>query len=345
MRKPSTRPTLSDVARHARVSTATASRVIHSTGPVSSDLKNRIKNSVTALGYAPKSTTPSVSEETIAVLAGALSNPYFPEVIGGIQEEAASYGVGLVLFNLTNHPQHQQQLLARLGRRLVSGVIVIGGQAFPELFAWRDQTKVPLVLVNHFVERPGVYSVGTDFENAMYRATQYLLSLNHTRIAHIAGPGNWGELSNTRRRGIERAMGEAGLTLRPEWCVVISPGGLADAGFHAMNNLLSQSGAERPSAVIAFNDMVAFGALHAVHAAGLRVPQDISIIGVDDIFVAAHSKPPLTTIDQPKYHIGELALEIVYQAAQGREGLHTHTLLESPLIIRESTAPYTPSGS
>jgi DNA-binding LacI/PurR family transcriptional regulator len=344
MRKSGNRPTVADIARDAHVSTATVSRVIRNAGPVSPELRKRIQNSVTALGYIPRFTATSVSEETIAVLAGGLSNPYFPEVISGIQEEAASYGIGLVLFNLTDHPQHQQQLLIRLGKRSVSGVIIIGGQAFPELFAWREEVKIPLVLVNHFVDRPGVYSIGTDFENAMYRATQYLLSLNHTRIAHIAGPSSWGELSLIRRRGIERAMSEAGLSLRPEWCMVISPGSLADAGFHAMNNLLGQPGTERPSAVIAFNDMVAFGALHAVHAAGLRVPQDISIIGVDDIFVAAHSRPPLTTIDQPKYHIGRLALEIVHQAAQGREDLHNHTVLESPLIIRESTAPIPSAG-
>lgn len=112
-----------------------------------------------------------------------------------------------------------------------------------------------------------------------------------------------------------------------------------------MNNLLDLSAADRPTAVIAFNDMVAFGALHAIHARGLNVPQDISLIGVDDIFVVAHSKPPLTTIDQPKYRIGKLAVEIAYQASQGREDLRNCTLLESPLIIRESAAHHNPNAS
>ncbi|MBI5301804.1 MAG: LacI family DNA-binding transcriptional regulator [Chloroflexi bacterium] len=345
MRKRATRPTLADVAKHARVSTATASRVIHNTGPVSHELRKRIQGAVASIGYAPRSTTIPVSEATLAVLAGNLANPYFPEVIAGIQEEAASYGIGLILFNLTDSPQNQQQILHRLEKRALNGVIVMGGQPFPELFTWRDQAKIPLVLINHFVDKPDVYSIGIDMENAMCRATQYLISLNHTRIGHIAGPSSWGEISQSRRRGIERAMAEAGLTFRPEWCSVVSPGSQADGGFHAMNNLLGLPSAERPTAVIAFNDMVAFGALHAIHASGLRVPQDISLIGVDDIFVAAHSKPPLTTIDQPKYRIGKLAVEIAHQASQGREDLRNCTLLESPLIIRESAAPYNPNAN
>ncbi len=345
MRKRSNRPTLADVAKHARVSTATASRVIHNTGPVSSDLRKRIQGAVASVGYTPRITTLAASEATVAVLASNLANPYFPDVIAGIQEEAASYGIGLILFNLTDSPQNRQQILHRLEKRALNGVIMMGTQPFPELFAWRDQAKIPLVLINHFADKPDVYSIGIDLENAMYRATQYLLSLNHTRIGHITGPSNWGDLSLVRRRGIERALTEAGLVLRPEWCSVISPGSLADAGFHAMNNLLALPVAERPTAVIAFNDMVAFGALHAIHASGLRVPQDISLIGVDDLFVAAHSKPPLTTIDQPKYRIGKLALEIVYHASQGNTDLRNCTLLESPLIIRESTAAYNANGA
>lgn len=338
MRKRATRPTLADVAKHARVSTATASRVIHNTGPVSPELRKRIQSAVASVGYTPRTTAPLVPEATVAVLASNLANPYFPDVIAGVQEEAASYGIGLILFNLTESPQNRQQILHRLEKRALNGIIVMGTQPFPELFAWREQAKIPLVLINHFADKPDVYSIGIDMENAMYRATQYLLSLNHTRIGHIAGPSTWGEVSSARRRGIERALIEAGLSFRAEWCSVISPGSFADAGFHAMNNLLGLPLAERPTAVIAFNDMVAFGALHAIHASGLRVPQDISIIGVDDIFLAAHSKPPLTTIDQPKYRIGKLALEMVYHASQGREDLRNCTLLESPLIIRESAA-------
>ncbi len=345
MRKPGNRPTLADVAKHAQVSTATASRVMHNTGPASSDLRKRILASASALGYASRASSVVLSEDAIAVLAGHLHlpNPYFSDVIAGIQDEAASYGLGLELFKLTDHPQQRQQLLQRLGKRAFSGVVVMGASPFPELLDWQSDTKTPMLMVNHFMERPGIYSIGIDVENAMYRATQYLLNLNHTRIGHIAGPVSWRDLAQSRRRGIERAMSESGLTLRPEWCAVISPGALADAGFHAMNNLLNLPAAERPTAVLAFNDTVAFGALHAIHACGLRVPQDISIIGVDDIFLAAHCNPPLTTIDQPKYHTGQLALEIVYQASQGRADLPSSTILESPLIIRESTGPFVPA--
>ncbi len=345
MRKRTIRPTLADVAKHARVSTATASRVIHKTGPVSPGLRKQVQNTITAIGYVPRSTAIPDSEATIAVLAAHLANPYFGEVIAGIQDEAASHGIGLMLFNLTDGSQNHQQILDRLEKRTLIGLIAMGAQPFPELLTWRDHAKLPLVLINHFVDKPGVYSIGIDIENAMSRVVQYLISLNHTRIGHIAGPSTWGEISQSRRRGIERAMAEHGLPFRPEWCSVISPGSQTDGGFDAMSNLLKLPSAERPTAVIAFNDMIAFGALHAIHANGLSVPQDISLIGVDDIFVSAHCKPPLTTIGQPKYQMGRLAVEIAHQACQGSEDLRNYTLLESPLIIRESAARYEPTAS
>jgi DNA-binding LacI/PurR family transcriptional regulator len=173
----------------------------------------------------------------------------------------------------------------------------------------------------------------------MCRAAQHLLSLNHTRIAHLASPVT-GEIAQSRQRGIELALQEVGLTLRPEWCPIVPPGTEVEGGYQAMRALLDLPTDNRPTAVIAFNDIIAVGALHAVRACGLRVPQDISIIGVDDISIAAHVYPPLTTIGQPKYRMGKLAVQTLRQMREGKMPIGNNcTLLESPLIVRESSGP------
>jgi DNA-binding LacI/PurR family transcriptional regulator len=339
--------TLADVARHARVSTATASRVLHNTGPVSQDLRKKIEASVSALGYTPHRSSKPRSQGTIALLVEDLLNPYFPEIIRGVQEEADNYGTILTLYNLTDHPQRPHQLLQKLSKQSVEGIIVTGSSPFPELLEWRERHKVPMVVINRQVTQPGIHCIKVDFENAMYRATQHLLSLKHTRIGHLASPRT-GEIAESRQRGIELALKEVGLTLRPEWCPAVSPGTEVDGGYQSMRVLLDLPADERPTAVLAFNDIIAVGALHAVRAAGLRVPQDISIIGVDDISIAAHVDPPLTTIGQPKYRIGKLAVQTLRQMCEGRMPIGNNcTLLESPLIVRESSglAPQTNSTS
>ncbi|MEW5720185.1 MAG: LacI family DNA-binding transcriptional regulator [Chloroflexota bacterium] len=333
-KKPST---LADVARHARVSTATASRVLHNTGPVSQELRRKIETSVATLGYTPHRSSKSRSHGTIALLVEDLLNPYFPEIIRGVQEEADNYGTILTLYNLTDHPQRPHQLLQKLSKQSVEGIIVTGASPFPELLEWRERHKTPMVVINRQVAREGVHCIKVDFENAMYRATQHLLSLGHTRIGHLGSPRT-GEIAQSRLRGIELALKEAGLTLRPEWYPAVSPGAEVEGGYQTMRVLLDLPADNRPTAVIAFNDIIAVGALHAVRASGLRVPQDISIIGVDDISIAAHVYPPLTTIGQPKYRMGKLAVQTLRQMREGKMPLGNNcTLLECPLIVRESS--------
>jgi len=295
--------------------------------------------SVAALGYVPRPASKRPDEGTIALLIGDLLNPYFLEIARGVQDEANDSELILTLYNMTDHPQRQRQLLHKLSKPAVEGVILTGLAPFPELLTWQERHKVPLVLLNRRVSQPGVHCILVDFENAMYRATQHLLSLNHTRIGHLASPST-GEIAQARLRGIEAALKEAGLTLRPEWCPIVPPGTEVEGGFQAMRALLDLPGDERPTAVIAFNDIIAVGALHAVRVYGLRVPQDISIVGTDDIAIAAHSHPPLTTIGQPKYRMGKLAIQTLRRIREGRISPGNNcTLLESPLIVRESTGP------
>lgn len=266
-------------------------------------------------------------------------NPFFPEVVRGVEDAAAEYGLALMLCHTSEDPQREQQILADLAERHVDGVIACATRMRAEdLIAFHEHSHIPMVVVNRRVQHPEIPCIVIDFENAMYRATQHLLNLGHTNIAYLAGHPK-SETSHARQRGILRALNEHGLTLPSEWCAYSFPG--VEGGFQAMSSLLAQPRTQRPTAIIAYNDIMALGALHAIRSHDLRIPEDISVVGFDGIAMAAHSNPPLTTIDQPKYRIGQLALQLLLPALQGSEALkHSYLLMESPLMIRESTGPF-----
>ncbi len=335
----SKRPLLSDVARDAGVSMVTVSRVLHNTGPVSTELRQRVETSLAALGYTPRASAKPASGGTIAVLTGDLLNPFFPEIIRGIQEEADNYGLILTLYNLTDNAHRQQQLLQKLGRLSIDGVVLMGTSLFTELLSWREQHKVPFVVLNRRIQQPGVHSILVDNEAAFYRAAQHLLGFHHTRIGYLA-PSRNSDVIRARRQGLEAALRDAGLSMRPEWSPVVPPGGHSAGGFQAMQRLLELPAADRPTGVMTFNDLVAIGALHAVRMHRLSVPKDISVIGVDDISAAAYAFPPLTTIALPKYQMGKLAVQTLNEMRDGEMAtVGECTVLESPLIVRESTGP------
>jgi LacI family transcriptional regulator len=195
---------------------------------------------------------------------------------------------------------------------------------------------LPIVLIGRAVQAARAYCINTDRETGMYQATKYLLSLNHTRIAFLSGPPEW-ELSQVRLRGIQRALAEAGRHLHPHLHRWVIPS--IETGFQATGNLLQLAPDERPTAILAFNDLMAIGALHAVRSSGLSLPGDVSVVGFDDIYITPHTNPPLTTVAQPKFQIGQLAVQKISNVLHGYDAeTRGVTLLECPLVVRESTA-------
>lgn len=343
MRK--THPNLSDVARHAGVSASTASRVLNNSAPVRESARKRVLAALAALGYEPPRVRPDsyALKGAVALLIPDILNPFFAEIARGVQDEAGSDGSMTVLFDTAEDPLREEQVLRRLARQPISGTIVCASRLpSDQLVAFRSRYRMPMVVLNRRIRHPEIPYVIVDSENATYRATRHLLDLNHTRIACITGPSA-SEASQARRRGIEAALAEAGLTLRPEWCASSLPN--VSGGFQAMSSLVALPPGDRPTAVIVYNDIMALGALHAGRAFHLRVPEDISVIGFDDIPIAAHTNPPLTTIAQPKYRMGRLAIQLLRRMNQGQLPLgEGYTLMESPLVVRESTGP-APGGS
>lgn len=334
------RPNLADVARHAGVSPATVSRVLNNTAPVRESVRARVLASVTTLGYQPTLSylSTSLRQNALALLIPDILNPYFTEIVRGVQDEASADHLLPLLFDTAEDPHREQEFLRLLASQPVCGIIACGSRIeLQDLIAIRNLSNIPMVAINRNLHLPNLACIMVDLENATYRATRHLLDLNHTRITFLPGPHE-SETSQVRRRGVEIALDEAGLSLRPEWCPSSFPD--IDGGFQAMSALLALPPENRPTAVIAYNDLMALGVLHAVRTHHLRVPEDISVIGIDNISMAAHSNPPLTTLSPPKHRIGRMAMQTLRRMLEGQnpsgEG---YILLECPLVVRESTAP------
>lgn len=333
-------PTLLDIARHAGVSPATVSRVLNNSAPVSEETRERVFASISALGYkqAESSNDKEDMPGTIALLITDILNPFFPEVVRGVSDVAELHGLASLLYNTAEDPQQEKKILRGLLKRHLDGIIVCASRIpSSDLIELYEESHIPLVVINRRIDHQHIPSIFVDLENAAYRSAQHLLGLQHTRIAYLAGHG-FSESSQARRRGVVQALDEVGLSLPPEWCPASFPS--LEGGFQAMSALLSLPIEKRPTAIITYNDLMALGALHAIRTYGLHVPDDISVVGCDGITVAAHSNPPLTTIDQPKYRMGQLAMQTLWRILdEGYTSYGGYTLMESPLVIRESTGP------
>jgi len=332
---------ISDVARMAGVSVATVSRVIHNSGTVNEDTRKRVEAAVRRLGYqarrSPRAAAPgAVTEKIVLLMTGDIVNPFFAEVIRGTQEEIDLHQQALSIMQLSGN---SLKLIKAASQMPVIGVILTGAYPFPELLAWREECKIPLVVINNKITQPGISCIVVDFKDAYTRATRHLINLGHRRIGYVDDNGKT-EIAQGRLQGYKNALLEAHIPFQPELYTAIPADTRVNGGFQATSNLLALPPGERPTAILAFNDLFALGVMHSVHAHGMRVPEDVSVIGCDDIPMAAYAYPPLTTISLPKYRIGKLAVSTLLQMCEdSTEQMGSFTLMESPLIIRESTAP------
>ncbi len=338
MDRPPGRPTVSDVARAAGVSPSSVSRVLNNVPPISAELRRQVEQAVRTLGYEHK--RPALHYQgAIAVLVPDTMNSYFHEIALGIEEQALQYGAVVNLVLVSSQEDYVRRMLRWLARGASEAVIVTSGnRAITEeqLGALKDRSHLPLVLINRRSVHPGIPSIHIDFADSMYRVTRHLLKLGHMRLAFLSGPASSAS-SAEKKRGVDMAMADAGLAVSPG--LYLAGEATVEWGYQNMNALLALAPEQRPTAVVAFNDLVALGAIHSCRAHRVRVPDDVSITGFDDIAMAAHANPPLTTISPPKQEMGKLAVRLVHQIrTSGESEVDRYTMMESPLIVRESTA-------
>lgn len=333
------RPSILDVAQQAGVSPATVSRVLNNTASVRDTVRQRVLQAVSDLGYqAPPYSAAPARASSIALLIPDILNPYFTEVVRGVQTEGSADGFMPLVLDTNEDAELEQNFMRTLANQPVAGIIAVGSRiSNSDLTNLRSHLNTPLVILNRIVHLPNVACIVVDLQNATYRAARHLLDLGHTRIAFLPGPAA-SETSNLRRKGVEKALTESGLDLGR----VLSPASFPDidGGFQAMSAVLAAPAGERPTAVICYNDLMALGALHAIRSHQLRCPEDISVIGIDNIAMASHTNPPLTTLSIPKKHLGRIAMTLLRRMIAGQPPPEeSYTLVECTLLLRESTGP------
>ncbi|BEP59987.1 LacI family DNA-binding transcriptional regulator [Variovorax sp. V213] len=331
--------TIKDVALRAGVSVTTVSHVVNDTRHVSAKGRERVQEAIRELGYVPNAMARSLKSNTTSTLGMLIpnsSNPYFAEIVRIVEDRCFGAGYTLVLCNTDDEPHRQSVYLQVLAERRIDGLIVVSTGAGDDdsLVTQLHGLRIPTVLVDREIADPACDLVETAHMQGGLLAVRHLLSLGHKRIACIGGPV--GVMPSEQRiEGWRMALAEAGAT--PNADALLWRGGFtSQGGYEAMHAILRTEHA--PSAVFVCNDLMAIGALRAAHESGVHVPDDLSIVGFDDIELSAYTSPPLTTVAQPKERIGALAVDMLLERVGGKRRDARKVVLQPELRVRASTA-------
>ncbi len=330
---------IQDVARLADVSTATVSRALATPERVSPEARARVLEAIAKTGYVPNPAARSLrSQKTYMVLVVLpdLSNTFFSKILRGIEERLFEAGYGMIISDLDGTPEKEAHFAAFIAAGRVDGAILLNGHLFGETRmegGMSDRTGIPLVALCEAIPSASIPQIEIDNRGAASRMTQHLASLGHRSIAYVSGPES-NILERERFLGYRDGLRAAGLPF--DLGLVLSGDYTIESGITAGHNLVARSA--RPSAVFCTSDEMAIGLMRTLLSAGLRVPDDISVAGFDDIEFAAVAEPALTTIHQPRRELGQAAASVLIDLLQGRPS-PKRIRLETELVIRDSVAP------
>ena len=332
-------PDIRAVAALAKVSIATVSRTINGSPVVSEKLSKRVWQAIEQLNYFPNTharTLVSGRSRLFGIIVENITNPFFPELIQSFEEVAVGNGYEILVSSSNSDPAVLTTCVRRMLERKVEGVAVLTfGEEEPVLdqLAFHD---VPIVLAEFKLSQPKASTIVLDYSTGIRSAVEHLSALGHRKIGYLAGPHKL-HSAITRQNDFQNAMQESKIPVQKKWiieCDHTLKGGVA--GFGKLQALST-----RPTAVICSNDMTAIGVLRAAYLQGLRVPQDLSVIGLDDIDFAEFTLPPLTTIRLSRADLARAAFDALRQHAEnpGKQGLTREFLVSTSLVVRGSTAP------
>lgn len=328
--------TIKQVADTAGVSISTVSHVLNETRYVSSDLRDRVLAAVAELGYqrnAAARTLRSGKSNTIGLILPDSSNPYFSEIARHIQNTAFDEGFSVLICNTDDYLEKEEIYSALLIEKQVDGVIMIAAGASGPHILDLQKRGIPISVVDRASPEARVDSVQIDNYMGGALATEHLVGLGHRRIACVTGRPDVYP-SYDRVEGYLGVMHKAGLEI-PEQYVVHSTF-RADGGYEAARTLFSLP--EPPTAIFCCNDLMALGAIGAATESGIRCPQELSIVGFDDIQLAQYSNPPLTTIRQPKQEMAAAATQFLVERMTAPDLHIREAQLKAHLVVRQSTS-------
>jgi len=334
-RRAARQPSIKDIARLAHVSHPTVSRALQNSPLVNPKTAEKIRRIAEQAGYRPSAVARGLvtrRTRTIGLVVTTIADPFTSEVFSGIEQEAHQRGYCVFLAESNADPQREKEVVSTFAERRVDGIIVISSRVGALYLPLLTEMMVPIVLLND--QHPGafVHSVVIRNREGSRAAASHLIGLGHRRITYIGDQTGY-QSDAERCGGYREALEVSGIVFTPE--IVVAGDGKPEGGQSAMSQLLEL--VDPPTAVFCYNDMSALGAIQAIRQRGLRVPEDVSVVGFDDLFFASYTQPPLTTVRQPMRRMGQLAMESLFKLMSGDES-EICIKVDAELIVRESTA-------
>jgi LacI family transcriptional regulator len=345
--------TIGDVARRAGVSTATVSRVLAGLGGARADTRERVLDAARELGYRPSGVARSLklrTTQTLGLIITDIENPFFPQLVRAVEDAAREHGFALVLCNATDDPDREASYLDLLVDRRVDGVVIAVSGLSARNGEWLAEPPLPVVLVNTVAPGLPHPSIASDNVDGGRQSAAHLLDLGHRRIGVLTAGARNAD-APARVAGVRRALKARGMDPGAVPVVVGEPD--VGGGEAALGRLVSD--APDTTGVIAYNDLMAIGAMRAIRASGRSVPGDISVVGFDDVAIAAYTDPPLTTIAQAIGELGRWAVERLVErlsddvamlnGGEPASRLASGTVLPVRLVARGSSGPPPGNGA
>lgn len=324
-----------DVAQRAGVSVSTVSHVVNNSRAVSSEARVQVEQAMADLGYRPNALARSLRRQkthSLGMIVPDNANPFFAEIARGIEDYGFDRGYSIILCNSDGNLQKQAAYVELLVERRVAGILFVAAGVSTELVHDLQLQRLPLVVIDREVPGVAVDTVQTNHYQGGQLATEHLLTLGHRRIACIAAGSDLSP-SAERVTGYRDTLAAHGLPNDPD--LVVLGDFQFESGYRATAQLLALP--QPPTAVFACNDLMAVGCISAATALGLRVPDDLAVVGFDDIRLASFTNPPLTTIHQPKREIGRLAMEMLLARTNEPDAPPRRARLETRLVVRQSS--------
>jgi len=338
LRRASASVNIHDVAKRARVSIATVSRVVNRVSTVDPELVKRVKKAVEEVGYVPNTQARALvsgRSRILGLIVSEITNPFFPELVQEFENLAVARGYEVMIGSTNYDPTRTESLIRRMLQRSVDGVAVMTFGIEEKMVEKLVEHEFPLVFVDAGPDLPNIRLLKVNYGEGIHEAVQHLAALGHRQIAFISGPLRM-RTAMTRMDAFRRSMAELGLNAPAAF--IVEGDHSMEGGKTAMEKLLAK--AELPTAVICSNDMTAIGVLHALDETTHRVPKDISVVGFDDIHLARFMLPPLTTVQMSCRELAAAAVEALRAGIEPGhvKGAQREWPIATRLVVRRSTS-------
>ncbi|MDD2201496.1 MAG: LacI family DNA-binding transcriptional regulator [Firmicutes bacterium] len=326
--------TIYEIAERVGVSPATVSRALSGKDYVRQELRDEILEVAKEMNYHPNQQARSLvlkETHTIGLVVPDITNPFFPSIARGVEDVAHAHGYNVILCNTDSNSRKEKQYLEMLYSKRVDGLILISSQANTSQIKKLLEYNVPVVLADRSIDFP-CDLVTTDNTAGAYQATKHLIGLGRYPIAIITGPSDL-PTRGERFEGYRMAMVENGLEVQPE--LILEGDYRQHSGYRLTKELLKMK--EPPQAIFACNDLMALGCMVALEDMGVEVPEQMAVVGYDDVEFASTTRPRLTTVAQPKYEMGSIACETLLKRIRDKDAPQRRVVLQTQLVVRESS--------